>query len=78
MALYSFFGFFYVSASFKNIYHRSDALAGSLQVLVLSEICLLLSVQMPVGPPGGHGWGGGQGGDPGHLGPVARGGGVDH
>ena len=53
-------------------------LAGSLQVLVLSEICLLLSVEVPVGAPGRHGGGGGQGGDPGHLGPGARGGGVDH
>ena len=68
---------------FKNIYHRiadsrSMVLAGSLQVLVLCEICLLLSVQVPVGPPGGHGGGGGQGGDPRHLRPRARGGRVHH
>ena len=53
-------------------------MAGSLQVLVLGEICLLLSVEVPVGAPGRHRGGGGQGGDPRHLGPRARRGRVDH
>ena len=53
-------------------------MAGSLQVLVLGEICLLLSVEVSVGAPGRHRGGGGQGGDPRHLGPRARGGRVDH
>ena len=53
-------------------------MAGSLQVLVLGEICLLLSVEVPVGASGCHCGRGGQGRDPGHLGPRARGGRVDH
>ena len=36
-------------------------MAGSLQVLVLGEICLLLSVEVPVGAPGRHRGRGGQG-----------------
>ena len=53
-------------------------MAGSLQVLVLGEICLLLSVEVPVGASGCHSGGGGQGRDPCHLGPRARGGRVHH